>query len=185
MRIRLMMTACVIGLGGCQQPEELVSNSAAPADAQLGTAGGDDPLKKPDQPVSSDDKMGSPFGKTDPAPAAPAIPASKECPIISSEGWGAWIEKKGEEDILTVSGKVTLPSAGYRTSLVFGETREMNPPGQTIKLIVRAPTGAGAQVVTEKEVVEQFNGLPAYSDVTISCGGRTIGRVDKVVTALG
>lgn len=184
MRFKLLITtACALSIAGCQQPQEAGSNYAVPRGAQ--PASGVDPFDGPDQALSSDDKAGSTPKKTGPAPATPAGPPSKDCPIISSEGWGAWIEKKGEENILTVSGRVTLPTAGYRTSLVFGETREIDPPGQTIKLIVRAPTGAGAQVVTEKEVVEQFKGLPAYSDVTITCGGRTIGRIGKVVTTLG
>ena len=186
MRFELLMTtACFLTVAGCQQPQEAASNEAGSAGEQADIALSGDRVEVPDRPVSSDDALQPSGENTDGAPSAPARPTPKDCPIISSEGWGAWIEKNGEENILTVSGRVTLPSAGYRTSLVFGETREINPPGQTIKLIVTASPGASTQVVTEKEVVEQFNGLPAYSDVTITCGGRTIGRVDKVVTTLG
>lgn len=178
MRASAVAVAWLLGLSGCQQTEEPIRNDAPvkdDADAPAPVQGYPAPAAGPDTPVRSDGPAARP---------APLQQADGDCPIVSSTGWGAWIEKKGEENILTVSGRVTLPSAGYRTSLVFGETREINPPSQTVRLVVRAPEGPSAQVITEKEVVEQFNGLPRYSEVIITCGGQTIGRVGKVVTAL-
>ena len=178
MRASAVAVACLLGLGACQQTEEPVGNDAPmkdEADAPAPVA--KDPARAdgPDAPVRSDGPAPQPV---------PLRPGGGDCPILSSSGWGAWIEKKGAENILTVSGRVTLPSAGYSTSLVFGETREINPPSQTVRLVVRPPGGPSAQVITEKEVVEQFNSLPRYSEVIITCGGKTIGRVGQVVTAL-
>ena len=183
MRLRLLTaTAAAVALSGCQQPQGAGANSASFDNEQDDTSRADNPLSTPDQAAPSDVAK-EPANNS--LASEPARQVSSDCPIISSKEWGAWIETEGEKNMLTVSGRVTLPSAGYRTSLVLGETREINPPGQTVKLVVTASTGPAAQVVTEKEILQQFDGLPAYSDVTIACGGETIGRIAKVVKTLG
>ena len=118
----------------------------------------------------------------------PPLPQTGEnCPLIGAGKFEAWLDampgpgKTGPN--LNISGKVALPTTGYRLELIVGPADRMMPPSQRVRLIVTPPGGLAAQVVTMAEV--HYRGpaqYPAYRSLVIVCGARTVATITDIPT---
>lgn len=120
------------------------------------------------------------YGDT-PIPTEPGPP----CPITGSRDWTAWVNAMPGPNAprLIVTGKVTVPTGGYRVSLERGEVHELDPPIQQIMLEAAPPTGGAIQVVTEQEVRGEFPALDRYGAVIVRCGRDVIATISDIQRA--
>ncbi|MDP8993971.1 MAG: hypothetical protein M3N07_03155 [Pseudomonadota bacterium] len=109
-------------------------------------------------------------------------PDDGACPIAASEGWRAWIDAMPgpEPQRLIVTGRVTVPTGGWRLSLELGPTREIDPPVQEVVLRAEPPTGGATQAIVTHEVTGRFRALPRYGAVVVRCGGETLAEISPV-----
>lgn len=120
-----------------------------------------------------------------------AVPMPTEpgaaCPIAGSSDWAAWVNAmpgpgpNGQH--LIVTGKVTVPTGGYRVSLEPGPVREIHPPVQEVILNVVPPSGAATQAIVEHEVRTSVPALPSYGAVIVRCGRDTVATIENVERA--
>jgi hypothetical protein len=120
-----------------------------------------------------------------PATTAPPL-SSADCPIIGSSGWAAWVNAMpgpGARPTLIVTGKVTVPTGGYRFE--WGDFRVAESyPVQIFGELRAIPPGGGAtQVVTTHDVRGEWPASPPVGSVTVSCGDRVLARISPVETA--
>lgn len=130
-----------------------------------------------DTPVSSDDPVIAP------APFAPA----RDCPIVDSSEWAAWIDAMpgpGKQARLMVSGKVRVPTGGYRAHFADMRVAESYPVQIFLDLAVTPPSGPATQAITTIDVRGEWPVAPPVGSITIRCGRQVIGRIDEIVTAL-
>ncbi len=158
----------VLLLGACQAQ---TPNQANLIDAQAPVANTADP----NTPVSSND----------PSPAAPDRPAS-DCPIIDSSGWAAWINAMPGPNArpkLIVTGKVTVPTGGYRIDWADMRVAESYPVQIFADLRVVPPSGMATQVITAHDVRGEWPIDPPVGSFTVRCGNRVLARISPVETA--
>ncbi len=163
-------------LGACQ---------AQPAgrdltDAQASVGNGD--VDVPNAPVSSDDPSPSADG------TAAARP-SRDCPIMSSSDWAAWINAMPgprARPTLIVTGKATVPTGGYRFELADVQVMESYPVQVVVHLrqLPSANPGAPAtQMVETHDMRGEWPIEPPVGSVTVRCGSRVLARISPVETA--
>ena len=159
-----------------------VSNDSSAPAARAASA-------NPDDPVSSDDPAPG-DGQVSPGWPGPGGPGSGQpsgdCPIVGSSGWAAHVNAMpgpNARRTLHVSGKVRVPTAGYRASLRLGPVAESHPLMVTVLLDVKPPSGAAAQVVSTLSVSDSWRVDADVGSVTVRCGGRIIGSTLSVETA--
>lgn len=125
-------------------------------------------------------------------PAATVTTASagpaKDCPIIGSSDWAAWINAMpgppGSRPTLIVTGTVTVPSGGYRLTLRLDPAvMESLPPQRTVWLDAVPPDGPASQALVTSEVRGQWPASPPVGAVHVRCGGAAIARIGDVVIA--
>lgn len=135
-----------------------------------------------------------PFGPHSPYPPQPDYPpqpgpyppAPYGCPIISSQEWNAWVNAMpgpNAQPTLIVTGRVTVPTGGYR--FVWRDMRVMESyPVQIVaELEAIPPSGGATQAVVTHEVRGQWPMNPPVGSLTIQCGGRTLARISPVQNA--
>ncbi|HEV2746901.1 MAG TPA: hypothetical protein VGW34_06345 [Allosphingosinicella sp.] len=88
-----------------------------------------------------------------------------------------------ERPKLIVTGKVTVPTGGYRLSLEQGPLLELHPPIQHVLLSVRPPSEGATQAVVTHEVRGEFPALDAYGAVTVKCGPEVLAEIRPVARA--
>jgi hypothetical protein len=118
--------------------------------------------------------------------AAAGAPAA-DCPIIGSSDWAARVDAMpgpGSHPKLIVTGKVQVPTGGYRLALRLGPVAESYPVQVTIILDAVRPAGPAAQAIVTHDVNGSWPVAPPIGSMTIRCGRQVIGRVDEIVTAL-
>lgn len=118
-------------------------------------------------------------------PPPPQIPASA-CPIIASSDWAAWVDAMpgpGARPTLMVTGKVTVPTGGYRFEWAAMRVAESYPVQVFVDLRPIPPAGGAIQVVTMHDVRGEWPMNPPVGSVTIRCGGRPLARIAPVETA--
>ena len=84
---------------------------------------------------------------------------------------------------LIVSGKVTVPTGGYRLDLRMGAVAESYPVQVTVHLDVVPPKGVASQAVETHEVRNSWRSEQRVGSVTVRCGGRTLARLANIETA--
>ncbi len=172
MRILLLASAAFIAACQGEGPandqiatsDDVVANVAATGNAE--------------QPVSSDDPQLS-------APPEPGQPTS-DCPILKSSDWRAHVDAMpGPNDNaqLIVSGKVTVPTGGYKLALRMGQVAESYPVQVTVYLDAVPPSGPATQALETREVRGSWRSEERVGSVTIRCGGRTLARLSDIGTA--
>jgi hypothetical protein len=112
---------------------------------------------------------------------------SADCPIISSSDWAAWIDAMpgpGSHPKLMVTGKVQVPTGGYRLALRLRPVAESHPVQVAIILDVVPPTGPATQAIVTHDVDGSWPVALPIGSITIHCGREAIGRIDETVTAL-
>ena len=109
----------------------------------------------------------------------------RECPIISSGDWRAWVDAmpgpRGRR--LLVTGRVTVPTGGYRVRLELGAVQEIHPPVQQVELIANPPDDGATQAIVTHEVRGDFAALHQYGAVVIRCGSATLAEIRPVPIA--
>ena len=118
--------------------------------------------------------------------AVPQQPALAQCPIIGSSDWAAWVNAMpglGARPTLIVTGKVTVPTGGYRVEWADFRVAESYPVQVFGELRVIPPRDGATQVVTTHEVRGEWPMDQPVGSVTIRCGNRLLARVSPVETA--
>ena len=117
--------------------------------------------------------------------ATAAPPAAGPCPIAASEGWRAYVNAMPgpERPRLVVTGRVTVPTGGWRLGLARGPLREIHPPVQEVILEAEPPRGPASQAIVTQEVAGTFPALPQYGAVIVRCGGEVLAEISPVETA--
>ena len=136
------------------------------------------------------------FGAIGIAPAAmilaccAAVPAdgttAGECPIAGSSDWAAWVNAMPGPDArpsLIVTGKVTVPTGGFRPQLDLEQVAESHPVQVFARLHPNPPTGGATQAIVTHEVRGEWPMSPPVGSVTVRCGGQVLARISPVETA--
>ncbi len=109
-----------------------------------------------------------------------------DCPILSSTDWAAWVNAMPgpvARPKLIVTGRVTVPTGGYRVTLQQGPLQEIHPPIQQMILRAQPPSGGATQAVVTHEVRAELPALESYGSVTIRCGSSTLASITDVERA--
>ena len=125
-----------------------------------------------------------------PAGPPPALPGRSAgmlaCGAIASEGWAAWVNAMpgpNARPTLIATGRVTVPTGGYRFEWRDLRVMESYPVQVVAELAVVAPTGAATQAVVTHEVRGQWPIEPPVGSFTVRCGDMVLARVAPVETA--
>lgn len=118
----------------------------------------------------------------------PMPPVADHCPVIGDGKFEAWLDAMpgpgSTGPTLNISGKVDLPTPGYRLELVAGPADRMMPPSQRFRLVATPPGGMTAQVVTSTEVHYRAHATySAYRSLVILCGDRALATITDIPTA--
>ena len=118
------------------------------------------------------------------APAGPA--GAMKCATIGSSDWAAWVNAMpgpNARPTLIVTGKVTVPTGGYRFGWRDMRVMESYPVQVAVELDAIAPAGPATQAVVTHDVRGQWPIDPPVGSVTIRCGDRVLARIAPVETA--
>ena len=108
------------------------------------------------------------------------------CPILGSSDWAAFINAMpgpGARPTLIVTGKVRVPTGGYRASFTEMRVAESYPVQIFLDLEVTPPSGPATQAVTDLDVRGQWPMAPPVGSVSIRCGDQTVASIANVETA--
>ena len=121
--------------------------------------------------------------------ACQAVPPSvtpAQCPITGSSDWAAWVNAMPgprARPTLIVTGKVTVPTGGYRVEWADFRVAESYPVQIFGDLRVIPPSGGAIQVVTTHDVRGEWPTDQPVGSVTIRCGDRLLARISPVEIA--
>lgn len=135
--------------------------------------------------TSPDDAVSHAVGDPVQPPRQVELP-TRDCPILSSADWAAWVNAMPGPDArpkLIVTGRVTVPTGGYRVTLEQGPLQEIHPPVQQMILRARPPSGGATQALVTHEVRAELPALDRYGSVTIRCGSATLAGITDVQRA--
>lgn len=123
-----------------------------------------------------------------PPPSAPPTPAAElaACEHVSGSDWAAWINAMpgpGARPTLIVTGKVTVPTGGYRIEWRDFRVAESYPVQVFGELRVIPPPHGAIEVVVTHDVRGEWPLAEPVGSVTISCGDRVLARISPVETA--
>jgi hypothetical protein len=113
-------------------------------------------------------------------------PIALNCPIIGSSDWAAWINAMpgpNARPTLIVTGKVTVPTGGYRFTWRDMRVMESYPVQVAVDLQPIPPTGPATQAMVTHDVRGQWPISPPVGSVTVHCGDRVLARIAPVETA--
>ena len=152
---RALLFAPLALLCACAQPSNMVSD--------------------PNRPVSSDD----------PAPPSRPDGPTAACPILESSEWAAWVNAMPGPDrpTLIVTGKVTVPTGGWRLTLEAGPIQESYPAVQRVELRATPPSGAATQALVTHEVRGEFGYNQEIGAVAVRCGSRALATISSIEKA--
>ena len=122
----------------------------------------------------------------DPVPAQAPFTPARDCPIVDSSEWVAWVDAMpgpGKQARLMVSGKLRVPTGGYRARFSDIRIAESYPVQIFLDLVVTPPAGPATQAMTNVDVRGEWPVPPPVGSVAIRCGRQVIGRIDEIVTA--
>ena len=115
----------------------------------------------------------------------PPMPADG-CHAIASSDWAAWVNAMpgpSARPSLIVTGKVTVPTGGYRVEWSGMRVAESYPVQVFADLRVIPPTSSATQAVVTHDVRGQWPMTPPVGSVTVRCGERVLARIAPVETA--
>lgn len=115
------------------------------------------------------------------------VKAGADCPVIRSAEWHAHVDAMPGPNAnpqLNVSGKVTVPTGGYRLALRMGEVMESYPVQVIVYLDVVPPKGMATQALQTHEVHGSWRSEERVGSVTIRCGRQVLARLSDIETAL-
>ena len=117
---------------------------------------------------------------------APPPAMSQLCPITDSRDWQAWVNAMpgpNAQPKLIATGKVTVPTGGYSFRWASPRVMESYPVQVSVELIPVPPGGPATQALVTHDVRGEWPMSPPIGSLTVTCGGRVIGRVSPVETA--
>ena len=120
------------------------------------------------------------------APKQAYPPQKIGCQIIGSSDWRAWVSAMpgpNARPTLIATGKVTVPTGGYRFAWRDVRVMESYPVQVVAELEVIPPTGGATQAIVTHDVRGQWPMSPPVGSLTISCGGRTLAVISPIETA--
>lgn len=119
-------------------------------------------------------------------PHSPYPPQSNACPIVRSSDWAAWVNAMpgpNAQPTLIVTGKVTVPTGGYRFAWRDLRVMESYPVQVSVELEPIPPAGPATQALVTHDVRGQWPMNPPVGSITIRCGGQTLAVISPVETA--
>jgi hypothetical protein len=118
---------------------------------------------------------------------APPPPASAmECGIIGSSDWAAWVNAMpgpNAQPKLIVTGKVTVPTGGYRFAWRDMRVMESYPVQVAVELDAIPPAGPATQAIVTHDVRGEWAMSPPVGSLTVRCGDMVLVRISPVETA--
>jgi hypothetical protein len=84
---------------------------------------------------------------------------------------------------LIVTGKVTVPTGGYRFAWRDMRVMESYPVQVAVDLQAIPPAGAATQAIVTHDVRGEWPMSPPVGSVTVHCGRRVLARIAPVETA--
>lgn len=121
-----------------------------------------------------------------PATAPQGPVGSMECGIIGSSDWAAWVNAMpgpNARPTLIVTGKVTVPTGGYRFAWRDMRVMESYPVQVAVDLQSVPPAGPATQAVVTHDVRGEWPIDPPVGAMTIRCGDMVLVRISPVETA--
>ena len=121
---------------------------------------------------------------TAPPPQGPV--GSAECGITASSDWAAWVNAMpgpNARPTLIVTGKVTVPTGGYRFEWRDMRVMESYPVQVEVELDAIPPAGPATQAVVTHDVRGQWPIAPPVGALTVRCGNTVLARISPVETA--
>ena len=123
-----------------------------------------------------------------PLPAAPPQgPAgSMKCGIIGSSDWAAWVNAMpgpSARPTLIVTGKVTVPTGGYRFAWSDMRVMESYPVQVAVELAAIPPAGGATEALVTHDVRGEWPISPPVGSLTVRCGDMVLARIAPVETA--
>lgn len=118
-------------------------------------------------------------------PQGPAGPPAG-CGIIGASGWAAWVDAMpgpNARPTLIVTGKVTVPTGGYRFAWRDMRVMESYPVQVAVELAPIPPTGGATEALVTHDVRGQWPITPPVGSLTVRCGARVLARIAPVETA--
>jgi hypothetical protein len=178
--MRCWIFISAILLSACQGDEPIGEATSPPNEVAM--SGGEIPITNattndPDMPVSSDNPTPPASQPDEPAP---------DCPIIRSSDWHAHVNAMpgpGDNPRLIVSGKVTVPTGGYKLALRMGAVAESYPVQVTVHLDAVPPKGMATQALETREVRGSWRSEERVGSVTVRCGARMLAQLSDIETA--
>jgi hypothetical protein len=113
-------------------------------------------------------------------------PGKSGCEIIDSSNWAAWVNAMpgpNARPTLVVTGKVTVPTGGYRFAWRDMRVMESYPVQVVAEFEAIPPTGGATEAIVTHDVRGEWPMSPPVGSLTISCGGRTLAAISPVETA--
>ena len=108
------------------------------------------------------------------------------CLIAGSSEWCAWMNAMPGADgkpMLIVTGKVMVPTGGYRPSLVLEQVAESHPVQVFTRLHPNPPGGGATQAIGTHEVRSSWPMSTPVGSVTVRCGSRVLAQISPIETA--
>jgi hypothetical protein len=120
------------------------------------------------------------------ATAPPPPAGAMECGIIGSSDWAAWVNAMpgpNAQPKLIVTGKVTVPTGGYRFAWRDMRVMESYPVQVVVELDAIPPAGPATQAVVTHDVRGEWAMSPPVGSLTVRCGDMVLVRICPVETA--
>ncbi len=119
-----------------------------------------------------------------PPPHGPV--GSRECGITGSSDWKAWVNAMpgpNARPTLIVTGKVTVPTGGYRFEWRDMRVMESYPVQVAVELDAIPPAEGATQAVVTHDVRGQWPIDPPVGSLTMRCGDSVLTQISPVETA--
>ena len=110
----------------------------------------------------------------------------RECGVTASSDWAAWVNAMpgpNAKPTLIVTGKITVPTGGYRFEWRDVRVMESYPVQVAVELEAIRPTDAATQAVVTRQVRGEWPIDPPVGSLTVHCGDTVLARISPVETA--
>lgn len=107
------------------------------------------------------------------------------CPIVGSSDWNAWVNAMpgpNARPTLIATGKVTVPTGGYRFEWRNMRVMESHPVQVVAELVAIPPGGPATQALETRDVRGEWSIAPPVGSFTVRCGDMVLARVSPVPT---
>lgn len=106
-------------------------------------------------------------------------PVYTRCSAIATSDWQARIVDLPKPG-LVVSGRVTLPTGGYRVTLEAGPVQRLAPPVQQVIVRTARVRGGATQAVVTHDVRQTFELEEGVERVVVRCGDGIVALIPTI-----